>query len=200
MIVPPDILKELAALSILNVGRSATLHPNLATVTLPLVIVNDQADPPRLSRSARIKSPPSTIMLEAAFGAKKSPIPSPAFSVPALTRISPFIVHPMADADIVPPLHHKPAVLGTRYGEPVILDVKGVMVEALESLNVPFVSVKPPEDIVIKDCTSITFVFAVPLFTVIPPLNAVVEVPVTVLEKAPVKVTLAVPPLYTPLF
>ena len=76
-----------------------------------------------------------------------------------------------------------------------------VIVELLDSLNVPFVSVKPPASIVITDCTSSTFALLTPLLIVIPPPNAVVAaVPVTVFDVAPVKVTLPVPWLNVPLF
>ena len=78
----------------------------------------------------------------------------------------------------------------------MISAVNGVIVELLDSLNVPLVSVSPPEDRVITDSTSSTFALLTPLLTVIPPLKAVVAAdPLMVLDVAPVKVTLPVPPL-----
>src|SRR6185295_5860293 len=101
---------------------------------------------------------------------------------------------------IVPPLHHNPAVAGTKKGVFGMLAVNGVMTDALESSKVPLVSVKPPASRVITDCTSSTLEVLVPLFTVIPPPNAeVAAVPLIVLDAAPVKVTLPVPWLKEPL-
>src|SRR6185295_7832624 len=91
--------------------------------------------------------------------------------VPAEHRKYPLIVQfIMAGEFIVPPLFHKPVVAGTMAA--AVLR-KGAIVEALESLNVPLTSDKPPEGMVIIHCASITEALLVPLFTTIPPLKAV---------------------------
>ena len=54
-----------------------------------------------------------------------------------------------AVVETAPPLTQSPAVLGIRYGEVVMSAVNGVMVEALDTLNVPLTSVSPPDAIVI---------------------------------------------------
>jgi hypothetical protein len=69
----------------------------------------------------------------------------------------------------------------------------------LESLKVQVVSVN---SVCKGDYRLHVRIFALsPLFTVIPPLNAVVAAePLIVFDVAPVKVTLPVPPLNVPLF
>ena len=73
----------------------------------------------------------------------------------------------------------------------MISEVNGVMVDALESLNVPFVSVNPPAK-VIRDCTSSIEAEVVPLFSVML-LKAVVELPLIVFVPVPVKLTMPPP-------
>lgn len=79
--------------------------------------------------------------------------------------------------------------------------VKTVIVDELDILKVPLVKINPPDNNVITDCISRILVFAVPLFTVIPPPNAVDAVaPLIVFDVAPVNVTLPVPWLNVPSF
>lgn len=124
------------------------------------------------------------------------PLDVPTFTVPADTLNSPVLsVHPKAPAFTVPPLFQNPAFA------PIVTDVvNGLMVDALDSLNVPLVITKglaAPDSAMsdvasrIRDCAHLS------TFNM---LNVEVEVPEIVCKSlVPLKSTVPTPAVNEPL-
>src|SRR5437588_11519186 len=114
IIIPPDMLKEQEAASMLNGAIPAAVLPAVLIVMVPPLMLKVQVVPALLIFEARLNIPPSTITEAVLFGIKVWSAAFPIVSVPAETRSNPAIVQFMAEAFRVPPLHHSPAVLGIK--------------------------------------------------------------------------------------